>query len=174
MKVQQSLTEKSSLARLAQCFKVKSLYKYCHGWLKMLGCTWSTPRLIAGSNFVWSEKYKTSPKRVNCIDFPTSRKVNTIETVQLQLRRVILQLASLEALTGIGYRMITSIDLLLGEHCPQSLYWCIGLQQERLLEVRECQHQCCETLPLKLLERCEGVWWQTKRVRLKLAVLSLK
>ena len=49
----------------------------------MLGCTWSTPRLIAESNFIWTEKYKTSPERVNCIDFSTSRKVNTIETAQV-------------------------------------------------------------------------------------------
>ena len=96
------------------------------------------------------------------------------QSQELQFRRVILQLASLEALTGIGYRMIMAVDLLLGEHCPQSLYWCVGLQQERLLEVRECQHRHRETLHLKLLERCEGVWWQTKRVRLKLAVLFLK
>ena len=44
------------------------------------------------------------------------------QSQELQFRRVILQLASLGASTGLGYRMIMAIGLLLGEHCPQSLY----------------------------------------------------
>ena len=44
------------------------------------------------------------------------------QSQELQFRRVILQLASLGASTGIGYRMIMAVSLLLGEHCPQSLY----------------------------------------------------
>ena len=52
----------------------------------MLGCTWSTPRLIAESNFIWTEKYKTSPEWVNCIDFSTSRKVDTIETAHKNIQ----------------------------------------------------------------------------------------
>ena len=65
---------------------------------------------------------------------------------ELQFRRVILQLASLEAMTGIGHRVITAVVLLLGKHCPQPLYRCISLQQKGPLEVRECQHRCCEIL----------------------------
>ena len=52
----------------------------------MLGCTWSIPRLIAELNFVWTEKYKTSPEQVNCIDFSTSRKVDMIETTLFSIR----------------------------------------------------------------------------------------
>ena len=59
-----------------------------------------------------------------------------------QFRGVILQLASLEATTGVGHRVITAVVLFMREHCPQPHYGCIGLQQKGLLEVREHQHRC--------------------------------
>ena len=79
------------------------------------------------------------------------------ESQELQLRRVIFQLASLEAMTSIGDGMVTTVVLLLGQHRSQSFYQGICLKQEGLLEVCECQHQRHETLHLKLLECHQGI-----------------
>ena len=43
------------------------------------------------------------------------------ESQELQFRRVVLGLTSLKAMTGIGYGMVSAINLLLGGHRPQSL-----------------------------------------------------
>ena len=40
------------------------------------------------------------------------------EGQELQFRGVVLQLASLEAVTSLGYGVITTIALFLGQHCP--------------------------------------------------------
>ena len=45
-----------------------------------------------------------------------------LDGVQIGLRGVILQLASLEAATGIGDGMVTVVILFLGEHRSQSFY----------------------------------------------------
>ena len=50
---------------------------------------------------------------------------------ELQFRRVVLQVASLEAVTGIGYWVITAIILLLGEHGPQALYRCMSVSSRK-------------------------------------------
>ena len=78
---------------------------------------------------------------------------------ELQFRGVIPGFTSLEASTGIGYGVIPAIVLLLGEHCPQSFYQRISLQQERLLEICECQNWRCETFHFQLLEHGQGVRW---------------
>ena len=59
-----------------------------------------------------------------------------LESQELQLRRVIFQLASLEAATSVGDGRVTTVVLLLGEHCSQSLYRGVCLKQEGLLEIR--------------------------------------
>ena len=45
-----------------------------------------------------------------------------LESQELQLRGVIFQLASLEAATDVGDRMVTAVVLFLGEHSSQSFY----------------------------------------------------
>ena len=45
-----------------------------------------------------------------------------LQSQELQLRGVIFQLASLEAVTGIGDGMVMPVVLLLGEHRSQSFY----------------------------------------------------
>ena len=89
--------------------------------------------------------------------FPKLFSHGPLESQELQFRRVIFQLASLEAATSVGDGMVTTIVLLLGEHRSQSFYRGVCLKQEGLLEVRERQHRYREALYLKLLERCQGV-----------------
>ena len=76
---------------------------------------------------------------------------------ELQLRRVIFQLASLEAVTSVGDGMVMTVVLLLGEHRSQSFYRGVCLKQEGLLEIRKCQHRRHEALHLKLLECRQGI-----------------
>ena len=45
-----------------------------------------------------------------------------LESQEIQFRRVIFQLASLEAMTSVGDGMVMAVVLLLGEHRPQSFY----------------------------------------------------
>ena len=45
-----------------------------------------------------------------------------LESQELQLRGVLFQLASLEAATGVGHRMVTAVVLFLAEHRSQSFY----------------------------------------------------
>ena len=89
--------------------------------------------------------------------FPKLFSHGPLESQELQLRRVIFQLTSLEAVTSVGDGMVTTVILLLGEHCSQSLYRGICLKQEGLLEIRECQHRRRKALYLKLLECRQGV-----------------
>ena len=58
--------------------------------------------------------------------FPKLFGYGPFQGQELQFRRVVLQLTSLEAVTGIGHWVITAIILLLGEHCPQALYRCVS------------------------------------------------
>ena len=80
-----------------------------------------------------------------------------LESQELQLRRVIFQLTSLEATTSIGDGMVTTVVLLLGEHRSQSFYRGVCLKQEGLLEICECQHRLREALYLELLECHQGI-----------------
>ena len=89
--------------------------------------------------------------------FPKLFSHGPLESQELQLRRVIFQLASLEVATSVGDGMVMTIVLLLGEHRSQSFYRGICLKQEGLLEIRERQHQCREALYLELLERRQGI-----------------
>ena len=54
--------------------------------------------------------------------FPKLFSHGSLESQELQLRRVIFQLTSLEAVTSVGDGMVTTVVLLLGEHRSQSLY----------------------------------------------------
>ena len=89
--------------------------------------------------------------------FPKLFSHSPLESQELQFRRVIFQLTSLEAATSVGDGMVTTIVLLLGEHCSQSFYQGVCLKQEGLLEIHERQQWCHKALYLKLLERCQGV-----------------
>ena len=80
-----------------------------------------------------------------------------LESQELQLRGVLLQVASLEAATSVGDGMVTAVVLLLGDHRSQSFYRGICLKQEGLLKIRKCQHRRREALHLKFLKRCQGV-----------------
>ena len=42
----------------------------------------------------------------------------SFESQELQFRRVVLQLTSLEAATSVGYGVITTVVLFLRQHCP--------------------------------------------------------
>ena len=53
-----------------------------------------------------------------------------LESQELQLRGMILQLASLDATTGVGDEMVMVVILFLGEHHSQSFYRGICLKQE--------------------------------------------
>ena len=80
-----------------------------------------------------------------------------LESQKLQLRGVILKLASLEAATGVGNGMVTVVILFWGEHRSQSFYRGVCLKQEGLLKISKCQHRRREALHLKLLKRHQGV-----------------
>ena len=69
--------------------------------------------------------------------FPKLFSHGPLEGQELQFRRVIFQLASLEAATSIGDGMVMTVVLLLGEHRSQSFYRGICLKQEGLPEVCE-------------------------------------
>ena len=89
--------------------------------------------------------------------FPKLFSHGPLESQELQFRRVIFWLASLEAATSVGDGMVMTVVLLLGEHRSQSLYRGVCLKQEGLLEICECQHRRHKALNLKLLERCQGI-----------------
>ena len=89
--------------------------------------------------------------------FPKLFSHGPLESQELQLRRVIFQLTSLEAATSVGEGMVTTVILLLGEHRSQSLYRGVCLKQEGLLEIHERQPQRREALYLELLECRQGV-----------------
>ena len=80
-----------------------------------------------------------------------------LESQELQLGGVILQLASLEAATGVGDGMVTVVVLFWGEHHSQSFYRGVCLKQEGFLKISERQHLCREALHLKLLKRRQDV-----------------
>ena len=80
-----------------------------------------------------------------------------LESQELQLRGVILQLTSLEATTGVGDRMVMVIVLFLGEHRVQSFYRGVCLKQEGLLKSSKHQHRRREALHLKLLKCHQGI-----------------
>ena len=90
--------------------------------------------------------------------FPKLFSHGPLESQELQLRRVIFQLASLEAATSVGDGMVMTIFLLLGEHRSQSFYRGICLKQEGLLEICKRQHRHREALYLELLECHQGIW----------------
>ena len=70
---------------------------------------------------------------------------------------MILLLMWLQGPAAIGHGVVLPVCLLLWQHCPQSIFGCIGLQQEWFGVVSKHQDGSCDAHLFQCFERLHGI-----------------